>query len=114
MGRMKSRPRRIVIEPGEPPDEGRDDSRIARDSFQDNGIAGRVWTTNNVVPIHPVLGRRRVGPTAKVALSTPPDILRLAKNEARFGRAKSLSSFVAEAVDEKLHRDDRSAIARSA
>ncbi len=37
-------------------------------------------------------------------------MLRLAKKEVAAGRAKSLSSFVAEAVDEKLRRDELSAI----
>jgi hypothetical protein len=39
--------------------------------------------------------------SAKVALSMPAEVLRLAKREVAAGRAKSLSSFVAEAVDEK-------------
>jgi hypothetical protein len=46
----------------------------------------------------------------KVALSMPADVLRLAKKEVAAGRAKSLSSFVAEAVDEKLRRDELTAI----
>jgi hypothetical protein len=48
--------------------------------------------------------------SAKVALSMPADVLRLAKKEVAAGRAKSLSSFVAEAVDEKLRRDELSSI----
>ena len=48
--------------------------------------------------------------SAKVALSMPADVLRLAKQEVAAGRAKSLSSFVSEAVDEKLRRDELSAI----
>jgi hypothetical protein len=48
--------------------------------------------------------------SAKVALSIPAEVLRLAKREVAAGRAKSLSSFVSEAVDEKLHRDELSAI----
>lgn len=44
--------------------------------------------------------------TEKVALSIPAEVLRLAKKEVATGRAKSLSSFVAEAVDEKLRRDE--------
>ncbi len=48
--------------------------------------------------------------SAKVALSMPADVLRLAKKEVAAGRAKSLSSFVSEAVDEKLRRDELSAI----
>ena len=48
--------------------------------------------------------------SAKVALSMPAEVLRLAKKEVASGRAKSLSSFVAEAVDEKLRRDELTAI----
>jgi hypothetical protein len=48
--------------------------------------------------------------SAKVALSMPAEVLRLAKNEVAAGRAKSLSSFVSEAVDEKLRRDELAAI----
>ena len=48
--------------------------------------------------------------SAKVAQSMPSEVLRLAKKEVAAGRAKSLSSFVAEAVDEKLRRDELTAI----
>jgi len=48
--------------------------------------------------------------TAKVALSIPSDVLRQAKKEVATGRAKSLSSFVSEALDEKLRRTELSAI----
>ena len=48
--------------------------------------------------------------TAKVALSIPADVLRQAKKEVATGRAKSLSSFVSEALDEKLRRTELSAI----
>ena len=48
--------------------------------------------------------------SAKVALSMPAEVLRLAKKEVAAGRAKSLSSFVADAVDEKLRRDELAAI----
>jgi hypothetical protein len=48
--------------------------------------------------------------SAKVAVSMPADVLRLAKKEVAAGRAKSLSAFVSEAVDEKLHRDELTAI----
>jgi hypothetical protein len=48
--------------------------------------------------------------SAKVALSMPADVLRLAKKEVAAGRAKSLSSFVAEAVAEKLRRDELTSI----
>jgi hypothetical protein len=48
--------------------------------------------------------------SAKVALSIPADVLRLARREVAAGRAKSLSSFVSEAVDEKLRRDELNGI----
>ena len=48
--------------------------------------------------------------SAKVALSMPADVLRLAKKEVAAGRAKSLSSFVSEAVDEKLRLDELNAL----
>jgi hypothetical protein len=48
--------------------------------------------------------------SAKVALSMPGEVLRLAKKEVAAGRAKSLGSFVSEAVDEKLRRDELAAI----
>jgi hypothetical protein len=48
--------------------------------------------------------------SAKVALSIPADVLHLAKKEVAAGRAKSLSSFVSEAVDEKLRRNELNAI----
>jgi hypothetical protein len=47
---------------------------------------------------------------AKIALSVPADVLSLAKKEVAAGRAKSLSSFISEAIDEKLRRDELSAI----
>ena len=47
---------------------------------------------------------------AKVALSMPAEVLRLAKKEVAAGHAKSLSSFVTEAIDEKLRRNELSAI----
>jgi Arc/MetJ-type ribon-helix-helix transcriptional regulator len=47
---------------------------------------------------------------AKVALSMPAEVLRLAQKEVAAGRAKSLSAFVAEAVDEKLRRAELAAI----
>ncbi len=43
--------------------------------------------------------------TAKVAVTIPAEILRLAKKEIGAGRAKSLSAFISQAVDEKLQRD---------
>jgi Arc/MetJ-type ribon-helix-helix transcriptional regulator len=48
--------------------------------------------------------------TTKVAVSIPAPVLAQAKKEVASGRAKSLSSFVSEAVDEKLRRDDLAAI----
>ena len=48
--------------------------------------------------------------SAKVALSMPAEVLRLAQKEVAAGRAKSLSAFVTEAVDEKLRRDELTAI----
>jgi len=48
--------------------------------------------------------------SAKVALSMPAEVLRLAKKEVAAGRAKSLSAFVTDAVDEKLRRDELTAI----
>lgn len=47
---------------------------------------------------------------AKVALSIPVEVLRSAKKEVAAGRAKSLSAFVAEAVDEKVRRGELTAI----
>ena len=44
--------------------------------------------------------------TAKVALSLSADVLDLAKKRVKAGRAKSLSAYVTEAVDEKLRRDE--------
>jgi hypothetical protein len=44
--------------------------------------------------------------TAKVAITLPTDVLRLAKKQVNTGRAKSLSAFISEAVDEKLRRDE--------
>ncbi len=48
--------------------------------------------------------------TSKVALSIPREVLQQAKKEVATGRAKSLSSFVSEALDEKLRRDELSEI----
>jgi hypothetical protein len=47
---------------------------------------------------------------AKVALSIPAEVLRLAKKEVASGRAKSLSAFVAEALDEKVRRAELTSI----
>ena len=44
--------------------------------------------------------------TTKVALTISAKALEQAKKEVKAGRAKSLSSFVSEAVDEKLRRDE--------
>jgi Arc/MetJ-type ribon-helix-helix transcriptional regulator len=43
---------------------------------------------------------------AKVALTIPAEVLSLAKKKVRSGRAKSLSAFVSDALDEKLRRDE--------
>jgi hypothetical protein len=43
---------------------------------------------------------------AKVAITVSADVLRLAKKRVKAGRAKSLSAFVNDAVDEKLRRDE--------
>ena len=47
---------------------------------------------------------------AKIALSVPVDVLSQARKEVAAGRAKSLSSFIGEATDEKLRRDELTAI----
>ncbi|MET0592021.1 MAG: hypothetical protein ABW133_04930 [Polyangiaceae bacterium] len=47
---------------------------------------------------------------SKVALTIPGDVLLLARREVKAGRAKSLSAFVSEAVDEKVRRDELSTI----
>ena len=44
--------------------------------------------------------------TSKVAVSMPADVLKLAKQQVKSGRAKSLSALVSEAVDEKIRRDE--------
>ena len=46
--------------------------------------------------------------TTKGALSISSTAIERAKKEVRSGRAKSLSAFVSEAVDEKLRRDELS------
>ncbi len=48
--------------------------------------------------------------TAKVALSIPAEVLKEARRQVAKGRAKSLSSFVSEALDDKLRRDELEAI----
>src|SRR5690349_13920813 len=48
--------------------------------------------------------------SAKVALSLPADLLEQAKVEVATGRAKNLSVFVAEALDQRLRRDELNAI----
>ena len=45
---------------------------------------------------------------AKIAVTISADLLALAKKRVRAGRAKSLSAFVNDAVDEKLRRDELS------
>jgi Arc/MetJ-type ribon-helix-helix transcriptional regulator len=44
--------------------------------------------------------------TTKVALSISSEAIARAKREVQSGRAKSLSAFVTEALEEKLERDD--------
>ena len=44
--------------------------------------------------------------TAKLAITLPTDVLKLAKKQLKTGRAKSLSAFISKAVDEKLRRDE--------
>jgi hypothetical protein len=44
--------------------------------------------------------------TTKVALTISSKAIAQAKREVRSGRAKSLSAFVSEALEEKLHRDE--------
>lgn len=48
--------------------------------------------------------------SAKVAISIPDEVLRVARREVKAGRAKSLSALVSEAIDEKLRRDELAAI----
>ncbi len=48
--------------------------------------------------------------TAKIALTIPVEVVRLAKREARSRGAKSLSAFISEAVAEKIYRDELTAI----
>ena len=43
--------------------------------------------------------------SAKVAISIPKETLKLAKQQVKAGRAKSLSALITEAVDEKLSRN---------
>jgi Arc/MetJ-type ribon-helix-helix transcriptional regulator len=42
---------------------------------------------------------------AKVAVTLPAEVLRLAKEQVTSGRAKSLSALVSEALDERVRRD---------
>ena len=48
--------------------------------------------------------------SAKVALSIPAQFLDQARKVVATGRSKSLSAFVSEALDEKLRRDELTAI----
>jgi hypothetical protein len=48
--------------------------------------------------------------SAKVALSIPAELLEQAKAEVATGRAKNLSVFVSEALDQKLRRDELNTI----
>jgi hypothetical protein len=47
---------------------------------------------------------------AKIAFTIPADVLVLAKTEVKAGRAKSLSAFISEAVDEKVRRHQLASI----
>jgi hypothetical protein len=44
--------------------------------------------------------------TAKIAIAIPREVLKLAKQEVKAGRAKSLSAYVSDAIDERLRRDE--------
>jgi hypothetical protein len=48
--------------------------------------------------------------SAKVALSIPAELLEQAKAEVATGRAKNLSVFVSEALDQRLRRDELATI----
>lgn len=48
--------------------------------------------------------------TAKVAVSIPKEVLERAKTEVATGRAKNLSALIAEALDERLRRDELDSI----
>jgi hypothetical protein len=48
--------------------------------------------------------------SAKVALSIPAELLEQAKAEVANGRAKNLSVFVSEALDQRLRRDELTTI----
>jgi Arc/MetJ-type ribon-helix-helix transcriptional regulator len=47
---------------------------------------------------------------AKIAVTVPEDVLRLAKKHVKAGKSKSLSAFVGEAMEERLARDQLSEI----
>lgn len=46
----------------------------------------------------------------KIAVTVPEDVLRRAKAQVKAGHAKTLSSLVSEAVEEKVARNELSAI----
>jgi Arc/MetJ-type ribon-helix-helix transcriptional regulator len=48
--------------------------------------------------------------SAKVALSIPAELIEQARAEVATGKAKNLSVFVSEALDQRLRRDELSAI----
>ena len=48
--------------------------------------------------------------SAKVALSIPADLLEQAKAEVATGRAKNLSVFISEALNQRLRRDELNTI----
>ena len=45
---------------------------------------------------------------AKVAVTIPADVLELARQQVKAGRAKSLSALMTEALDEKVSRNELS------
>lgn len=49
-------------------------------------------------------------PSGKVALTVRKEVLLQAKKQVRAGRARSLSAFVTDALDEKLRRAELSAV----
>jgi hypothetical protein len=51
-------------------------------------------------------GEETVAAARPLSLTIPASVLCMAKQTVRAGRAKSLSAFVSEAVDEKLRRDE--------
>lgn len=48
--------------------------------------------------------------TSKIAVTVPAETLKLARGQVKAGHAKSLSAFVTQALDEKVSRDELTAI----